>query len=173
MYKWLPIVTTYKVSSPRLFLDPDTRVGELINKEEACWKTEVINNLFLPHEAEVIRGIPISSRMPADKQIWALDSKGIFTVKSAYYGALGLSQSGSVASLSNVSHEKRFWKLLRSILIPHKIRHFAWRACSDILPTKSKLVHRKIVQDDTCDGCGLEAEIPSHLFWSCARAREF
>ncbi|KAK9985868.1 hypothetical protein SO802_030819 [Lithocarpus litseifolius] len=171
--KWLPTATTYKVSSPRLFLDPDTWVGELINKEEACWKTEAINSLSLPHEAEVIRGIPISSRLPEDKQIWALDSKGIFTVKSAYYGAIALSRSGSVASLSDISREKRFWKLIWSLPVPHKIRHFTWRACRDILPTKSKLLQRKVVQDDTCDGCGLEAETSSHLFWSCARAKEF
>uniref|UniRef100_A0A7N2N032 Reverse transcriptase zinc-binding domain-containing protein n=1 Tax=Quercus lobata TaxID=97700 RepID=A0A7N2N032_QUELO len=50
--KWLPTPSTYKVSSPRLFLHPDTRVGELINKEEACWNSEVVDNLFLPHEAE-------------------------------------------------------------------------------------------------------------------------
>lgn len=100
--------------------------GGANQQRQACWKTEVINNLFLPHKAEMIRGIPISSRMLADKQIWALDSNGIFMVKSAYYGALGLSRLGSVASSSDVSHEKRFWKLLWSLPVPHKIRHFAW-----------------------------------------------
>jgi len=91
--KWLPTPSTYKVSSPRLFLHPDTRVGELINKEEACWNSEVVDNLFLPHEAEVIKGIPISTRLPDDKQIWAFDPKGLFSVKSAYWGALELSRS--------------------------------------------------------------------------------
>ena len=68
-------------------MHPNTRVGELINKEKACWKPEVIKSLFLPQEAKVIRGIPISSRLPKDKQIWALNSKGVLSVKSAYYAA--------------------------------------------------------------------------------------
>ena len=72
-------------------MHPNIRVGELINKEKACWK--VIKSLFLPQEAKVIRGIPISSCLPKDKQIWALNSKGVLSVKSAYYAGLELSWS--------------------------------------------------------------------------------
>ena len=53
----------------RLFLDSDTRVCELIKHESDSWNTEVIDTLFYPHEAEVIKGLPLSSRSPSDKQI--------------------------------------------------------------------------------------------------------
>ena len=73
---WLPTPSTYKVSSPRLFLHPDTYASRrAINKEEACWNSEVVDILFLPYEAEVIKGIPINTRLPDDKQIWAFDLK--------------------------------------------------------------------------------------------------
>ena len=67
--KWLPTPSTYRVSSPRMFMHPNIRVGELINKDETCWKIEVLTMLFLPHEADVIRSIPISVRFLEEKLI--------------------------------------------------------------------------------------------------------
>ena len=45
----------------------DMKVGELLNKEEASWQVDVVDALFLLHEAEVIKVIPISSHLPEDK----------------------------------------------------------------------------------------------------------
>ena len=78
--KWLSTPTTFQVSLPRLFLHADTRVCELINKEEATWKNKVLDALFFPHEAKVIKSIPFSSWFPFDIQIWALNSNGVFSV---------------------------------------------------------------------------------------------
>ena len=61
------------------------KVGELIDKEEASWKVGAIDALFLPHEAEVIKAIPISSNLPEDKQIWAWSTNRAFSVKNAYW----------------------------------------------------------------------------------------
>ena len=58
------------------------------------------------------------------------------------------------------------------IQTPHKVRHFIWRVCRDILPTKKNLVQRKVLHDDRCNECHEEAETSGHLFWSCSRARE-
>ena len=44
-----------------------TMASELIDKENASWKTEVVDAMFLPHEAEVIKNIPLSVHLPADK----------------------------------------------------------------------------------------------------------
>ena len=82
--KWLPKPSTFMVSSPRLFMPQDMKVGELIDKAEASWKTGVVDALFLPHEAEIIKAIPISSNLPEDKLIWAWSSNGAFSVKNAY-----------------------------------------------------------------------------------------
>ena len=55
--------------------------------------------------------------------------------------------------------------------MPHKIRHFVWRACRDILPTKRILKHRQILVEDICAKCKLESETTGHVFWSCPRAQ--
>ena len=56
--------------------------------------------------------------------------------------------------------------------MPHKIRHFTWRACRDILPFKTNLVKRNVLQVDTCEGCNVGAEDSIHFFWKCSCAKE-
>ena len=58
-----------KVVSPNIFLHLDTRVSELIDLSSASWKSSIIDVLFLSHEAETIKSIPLSSRLPEDKLI--------------------------------------------------------------------------------------------------------
>ena len=53
--KWLPKPSTFMVSSPRLFMPHDMKVGELINKDEASWNADAIDALFVPDEVEVIK----------------------------------------------------------------------------------------------------------------------
>ena len=55
--------------SPITFLHADTRVSELIDPAGASWKSNVIDALFLPYEAEIIKSIALSVRLPEDKLI--------------------------------------------------------------------------------------------------------
>ena len=59
-----------------MFLQAQTPVSELTDKENASLKIEVIDALFLPHEAEVIKRIPLSMHLLVDKQVWACSSNG-------------------------------------------------------------------------------------------------
>ena len=88
MDKWLPMPSTYKVTFPRLFMHEDTRVQKLIDTSKVSWNKSIVDALFLPHEAEVIKGIPVSSRLPEGKLIWTKTQNGIFSVRSAYKLAL-------------------------------------------------------------------------------------
>lgn len=56
--------------------------------------------------------------------------------------------------------------------MPHKIRHFTWRSCRELLPTKANLKQRKVLQDPICDICKLEEETMAHVLWNCEIARE-
>ena len=76
-------------------------VSELIDKEKASWKTEVVDTLFLPHEAEVIKSIPLSAHLPTDKQVWACSSNGVFTVRSAYWVAVEMMKGVGSGECSN------------------------------------------------------------------------
>ncbi|KAL0003498.1 hypothetical protein SO802_017279 [Lithocarpus litseifolius] len=163
---------TFKVVSPRLFMPADLRVSELISKEPVGWKMQVIDALFLPHEADTIKCIPLSTHLPPDKLIWAATTNGSFSVRSAYKLAMELSRSDNAGSSSDGSGLRIFWRRIWRIPVPHKIRHFTWRACREILPTKANLKRRKVVDTDNCEECNNGLENLGHLFWSCQRARQ-
>ena len=58
----------------------------------------------------------------------------------------------------------QFWQKIWSLQIPNKLKTFAWRASRNILPTKANLCSRGVLDDPTCDACGLIAETSGHLF---------
>ena len=119
--KWLPRGSTYCVISPRLFLNIDTRVADLIDSNTTTWKNEVIGCLFLPHEADLIKSIPLSSTLPVDKQVWAITNNGLFTVGSAYKLAFSLFKTKCHGTTSDGSLLRRFWKKVWSLPIPRKV----------------------------------------------------
>ena len=82
--KWLPSPSTYEVVSPVNYKPEDSRVAELIDEEKGAWKTDLVSNVFFPHEADLIYGIALCANMPEDKQVWVLTNNGLFSVCSAY-----------------------------------------------------------------------------------------
>ena len=169
---WVPSSSTHKIISLRGSFPLNSRVSDLIDAKQKCWNLNLLNRVFLHFEAEQIASIPLSIRLPDDKQVWATTSNGLFSVRSAYKLALELEKDEEAGSSSDGSHLHQFWKRLWSCQILHKIRHFAWRAARDILPTKANLVARKILVDNNCEECGLCAESFYHLFWECSKARD-
>lgn len=73
----MPTSSSHKVVSSRTFLHSDTRVTELIDTESANWKSAIVDALFVPHEAEIVKGMTLSSRLPADKLIWPEAPNGL------------------------------------------------------------------------------------------------
>ena len=47
----------------------DTRVVDLIDSHTAKWKNDVLDCLFLPFEANLIKSIPLSVTLPEDKLV--------------------------------------------------------------------------------------------------------
>ena len=113
--KWLLSSSTFKVTSPTQFLHVETQVSELILHEEVAWKTQIIEAIFLPHEAELIKSIPLSIRLPEDKLVWAATPNGLFSVRSAYRLAVVGSRPNNRGASSDNSKNRRFWKLLWSL----------------------------------------------------------
>ena len=56
--------------------------------------------------------------------------------------------------------------------VPNKVKHFAWKACRDILATKENLWKRNITKDNLCESCGKAPKTICHIFWFCDRAKE-
>lgn len=169
---WIPFPSQYKVISLPFLLQSDARVEVLIDPETREWRMELIHRIFLPQVANLIGSIALSSQLHDDKQIWVVTTNGRFNVRSAYKLAMELSSKSGVASASDNSNMRMFWKYLWSINIPHKVKHFAWCACKEILPTKENLKRRKVIEDNGCDSCQAHEDSSGHLFWSCCRAQE-
>ena len=58
-------------------------VDNLIDPTTRSWLVSMIDHVFLPHEAEVIKSIPLSNKAVQDIQTWAYTNMGEYSVKSA------------------------------------------------------------------------------------------
>ena len=71
-----------------------------------------MQQIFFPHEADLICSIALSVNLLVDKQVWALTHNGIFSVRSAYKLAMEMSLTVPVGGVSDGSQSRRFWKYL-------------------------------------------------------------
>ena len=110
-----------------------------------------------------IQGLNGSGYLGAILQVWAETSNGFFSIRSSYKLTLELETNREIGYCSDGSNIQ-FWKRLWLIQIPHKTKHFAWRAAYDILPIKENLVCRKVLADSMCEECGSASESFFHLF---------
>ena len=80
---WIP-----KEMTPRpitsLVADPPKYVSELILPATASWNEDLVRAVFLPIDAEAILRIPVCTRNIEDFLAWYPETKGKFTVNSAY-----------------------------------------------------------------------------------------
>ena len=114
----------------------------------------------------------MSSKLPADRQVWATTANGLFSVRSAYKMALEMVLGDALGTASDSNNLRKFWKYIWRVNVPHKVRHFTWRACKDIQHTKENLVRRRVLMERYCEECQARVESLGHFFWECPRARE-
>lgn len=53
--------------------------------------------------------------------------------------------------------------------MPNKMKHFAWRACNDGLPTMDYLLRCHIAHSALCNNCHTQNEDPLHAIWGCSK----
>ena len=99
--KWLSIQSNRSVILSLPSIAPETKVSSLINPELRGWNSSLVNQLFLPHEATVICGMPLSIRLPPDKIIWSLTPSDMFTTKSAYKLLVSRNSTNLAGTLSD------------------------------------------------------------------------
>ena len=83
-------------------LGVEAQVSELIDHDTSSWNSELIRDVFLPHEAEVILGLVLSSRLPEDRLVWAPSSNGRFSIQSAYMVAMEMKEEGLKGTISMI-----------------------------------------------------------------------
>uniref|UniRef100_A0A2N9EX83 Reverse transcriptase domain-containing protein n=1 Tax=Fagus sylvatica TaxID=28930 RepID=A0A2N9EX83_FAGSY len=113
----------------------------------------------------------VSSLIQQSSVVWSREKNGLYSVRSAYKMLIE-AESSPQQSCSDMGEWKKFWKRVWSVRVPHKVRHFLWRACSNALPTMVNLSRRHIVTDDKCGFClGAEEDV-LHAVWGCPSLTE-
>ena len=170
--KWLHNPSTYRVVTPENLGLQVTRVCELIYGDQMEWKEHLVCQVFLPQDVDAILSIPLSTHGARDRLIWAESKNGKFMVKSAYRLAQDISTERNLPESSNPAALKQVWRDLWNMRVLNMIKHFARRACRDILAIKENLWKRCITKDNLCESCGKELEFACHIFWLCDSAKE-
>jgi hypothetical protein len=116
-------------------------------------------------DATVILSTPIRPEFE-DYPAWFSDSRGVFTVKSAYKVYVKQRDAGLDTS-SGGGEEKSFWKQLWDLPCLPKVKQFIWRLTHNSLPLRTKLAHRGIRCDTLCVCCKRVDEDGAHVFLKC------
>ena len=129
-----------------------------------------MRRIFILADVQSILNIPLSSRLPHDRLVWAYTPKGRFTIRSAYKLAVTEFLAESTTGSSNADTHKTFWRRLWGLNLPNKIKSFAWIVCRNILLTKMNLCQRQVIDEARCEACVLGEESSGHAFWECGKA---
>lgn len=82
-HRWLSETTPGRIVSPRPAVNLK-KVSDLLLPNSKQWNLDLIDGVFLPWEAKVIKGIYVPEDNSDDSLIWPLTPSGAYSVKSAY-----------------------------------------------------------------------------------------
>ena len=168
-HRWLESSGGGQIVSPQR--DPSLiTVKDLFIPDTRVWNKEIIEQNFLPWEAESIQGIPVSLYSMEDLLIWPNTTDGSYTVKGAYQ-LMAAESRAALPSPSATGGCKAFWNRIWEMQVPNKVKHFIWRASNESLPTKLNLFTRHILPDNICSLCEEHTEDTIHCLWLCDRVK--
>ena len=64
---WLPSTSEPKVSNPMGIDFPEVKGSSLINPHTHSWDVDLLQAMFKPEEAQLIRGIPLGNAFACDR----------------------------------------------------------------------------------------------------------
>jgi hypothetical protein len=104
-------------------VNPPEKVSELIEPALGQWNVEKLNLVFLPMDVEVIREIPISTRVQGDFWAWHFEMMGMFSVRSAYRMLISIKKRredwlDGRADHSNCERDSKMWTKLWKTKVP-------------------------------------------------------
>ena len=83
-HAWLPSKPPEKILSPVLEGWEEATIDKLIKEDSRTWDDVVIDGLFVPEEADIIKSIPLSRFPTEDKLYWPWTQTGKYNCKSGY-----------------------------------------------------------------------------------------
>ncbi|GER27782.1 RNA-directed DNA polymerase (reversetranscriptase)-related family protein, partial [Striga asiatica] len=148
-------------------------VNELMNEQGTQWNEELVKRTFNDRESRAILAIKNLQPRMLDRWRWRLDSKGNYTVASAYSHLMKEKMikidaaEGSRSAELDKNVRDRSWQMR----VKRKLKHFVWKSFSGILPVSCNLEKKGVSVDVICQMCGEEEETIEHLFFRCKRAK--
>jgi hypothetical protein len=140
-------------------------VADIINPEDKSWNIPLITSIFDPVSVNKILNTPLFSSCVEDRQIWRVERRGEYSVKSAYRFC--------VHNLIDVSFLSRPgpWYLIWKIRTLPKVKNFMWRVCRNCLPTCIRIQDKGINCPDQCVLCDARIEDSLHVFFLCSNSQ--
>lgn len=146
-------------------LSEEAIVDQLIDRDSRWWNSALVDSIFFPSEAQLIKYIPVCLSAQRDFLVWPHSRTGMYQVRLGYH-LLCESQGNGVASSSDTDGRRKFWNSLWKLNVPNKVKFFLWRACTDSTPTMLNLCKWKIVPSAACNHCHVGEEFVLHALWS-------
>ncbi|XP_043806632.1 uncharacterized protein LOC122721785 [Manihot esculenta] len=126
------------------------------------WNESLIAQMFNERDRSCILNIPLSLSSCSDTWCWKFESKGHYSVKSAYRFMVDGFQHREGSEIW-----KRFWKAK----VPPKVLNFCWRALVNVVPCLSSLQSKRVPVDPSCPLCHVAPENVLHILIQCPFAR--
>ncbi|GAU16642.1 hypothetical protein TSUD_325920 [Trifolium subterraneum] len=141
-------------------------VRDLLHDNYKAWNIVKVRNLFSGDVAKKILETPLVSSVREDKVVWEEERNGCYSVKSDYRLAMRYIIG------SDKYHVAGNWNGIWKAQAPHKARHLLWRLCRGCLPTRCRLLERRVECILNCPVCDVEIEDELHIFFRCVVARD-
>ncbi|GAU37194.1 hypothetical protein TSUD_30590 [Trifolium subterraneum] len=141
-------------------------VRDLLHENYKAWNIVKVRNLFSKDVAEKILETPLVSSVREDKVVWEEERNGCYSVKFGYKLAMRYIIG------SDKYHVMGNWDGIWKAQAPHKASHLLWCLCRGCLPTRSRLLERRVECTLNCPVCDEEIEDELHVFFRCAVARD-
>ena len=125
----------------------------------------MVDGIFAPQEAKEIKNIPLAREATEDSLFWVLAQDGKFNCKLGYRFLKEAEDGPQMEARPN--YEQGLWKKIWALACPNKVKNLVWRACCNSLPSKSNLLRRTVITDQTCDRCRCAAEDMIYAVWNC------
>ncbi|GAU42252.1 hypothetical protein TSUD_327300 [Trifolium subterraneum] len=154
------------VSSPQPAGVYQLSVRNLLNETYKAWNISKVRNLFSGDVAKRILETLLVSSVCEDKVVWEEERNGCYSVKSGYK----LDMRYIIGS--DKYHVAGNWNGIWKAQAPHKARHLLWRLCRGCLPTRYRLLERRVECNLNCPVCDEDIDDELHIFVTCAVARD-
>jgi hypothetical protein len=167
---WLPREWMRRPVTPR---GRNLITRELIDPTTGQWDVELVTQTFFEEDVRSILSIPVHQDLE-DVVAWHYDTRGLFSVKSAYKVQRSCERRkdrrGAQSSSNGTDLENEMWKKLWKLECPGKIKHFLWRFAHNSLALPIGLEKRGMELDTKCVMCERQNEDGCHLFFKCKYA---